>query len=410
MNKNKAISLCIRVVAVSGALAALVWQNPPARAAAPLFFQSAPIVPVPNMVAYWPLDTAPANVTPDLSGNGNDGTLMGGAVIDNANHAAVPAGNPASVGLTATSGQLVAAPDSPSLSLTGSLTLSAWIRPTAAPGGTQKGIIEKWDWSGTYAFAGYMMRLDSANYLSFAVCGAAGNTGISTAPRAVSTSVWTHVAATYDSASGAMTMYVGGNPDPTTGTSTTGPPTDGTSELHLGDDYGGNLFAGNIDEARIYDRVLTQAEIGILMNGQPAPTGLVAAGAAGQIDLTWNPAAGAATYSLLRGTASGTYTTVVNGITGTSYSDTTVTPGTPYFYVVVAVSVMVSPYSNESSATAAPAGPPPPPPVPLGPGTKDKGHCGCATAFAGDFPLGRAAAALLGALLFAMPRRRRIRG
>jgi hypothetical protein len=361
------------------------------------------------MAAYWPLDVAPGSLTPDLSGNGNTGTLMSGVAIDSVNRALVPTGNPASLSLTGTSG-LVAVPDSPSLSLTGSLTLAAWIRPTAAPGGVQRGIIEKWD-NGAPALAGYFLRLDAANNLSFLVCGAAGNTGISTAPRAVSSGGgWTHVAATFDSSTNAMIMYVGGNPDPTTGVNATGLPTNGTSELHIGADYGANRFAGNIDEARIYNRALTQPEIGILMNGQPPATGLFAAGAAGQINLTWTAAAGATSYSVLRGTATGTYTTVFNGINATTYSDVTVTPGTPYFYVVVAVSVMTSVYSNESSATAAPAGPPPPPPVPRTVKTPDHGRCGCSTIFAGNLPLGTAGAALLAAALLALPRRRRARG
>jgi hypothetical protein len=389
MTMTKAIRLCFRVVAVSGTLLALVSQNSSARAAAPLFFQAAPIVPVPNMAAYWPLDVAPLNVTPDLSGNANDGTLTGGAVIDAVNHAAVPAGNLGSVGLTATSGQLVSVPDSPSLSLTGSFTLAAWIRPTAAPGGVQRGIIEKWDGAGT---AGYFMRLDSANNLSFSVCGATSSTGISTAPRAIPTSAWTHVAATYDSTSGAMTMYVGGNPDPTTGNAVTGPPTDGISALHLGDDYGGNLFAGNIDEARIYNRVLSQPEIAILINDQPTPTALVATGGAGQISLTWTAAANNPTYSVLRGSSSGTYTTVFNGITGTTFIDNTVTGGTPYYYVVVAVSVMTSAPSNEQSATS--TGGAPPASGTLSGGHGDMNLCSSGTAQVDSLPFGLLAALL----------------
>ncbi|MBI3857464.1 MAG: LamG domain-containing protein [Planctomycetes bacterium] len=388
------------------AAAALLSQAPPARSA-PLFQAALPVVPVPNMVAYWPLDAAVASVTSDLSGNANNGTLQPGALIDAVNKAAVPPGNPASLAITGASNQIVIVPDSASLSFTGSFTLAAWIRPTAAPGGTQRGIIEKWDWSGTYAQNGYMMRLDASNYLSFAVCGATGNIGISTAPRTVSSAGgWTHVAGTYDSTSGNMIMYVGGAADPTTGNAAGASPANGISELHLGGDYGSNRFAGNIDEARIYTRALTQPEIMILINGQPAPTGLVAAGQPGQINLTWTAAAGATTYSLLRGTASGTYTTVVNGIAGTTYNDTTATPGTPYFYVVVAVSVMTSNPSNQSSATAAPAGPPPPPPPPrtqqVGNG---KGMCGCSTVTPAAMPWGTLGALLAAAMFLALPRR-----
>src|SRR6185295_9152574 len=148
------------------------------------------------------------------------------------------------------------------------------------------GIIEKWDYT-TAAINGYMMRLNSANYLSFAVCGPANNTGISTAPRAITTNTWTHVACTYDSLTQAMTMYVNGVADPTTGSNVTGAPTDGVSDLHIGADYGANNFGGNIDEARIYSRSLSQPEVDVLrtMVQPPATSPLILGG--NQVDLSW---------------------------------------------------------------------------------------------------------------------------
>lgn len=400
MNITKAFSFVLRAAALGGALAALVS---PARSAA--FQASQPPVPVPNLVGYWPLDTQTGGVTPDQSGTSpaNNGTLTGAAAISTANFAPAPPGNTASLAIAGTANDIVIVPDSNSLSVTGSFTLAAWIRPTLAPGGNQKGIIEKWDWSGSYAQNGYMMRLDSVNNLSFAVCGPTGNMGISTAPRAVpSAGAWTHVAATFDSATGNMVMYVGGNPDPTTGNAAGGTPANGGAELHIGADYGANRFGGNIDEARVYTRALTQAEIGILMTGQNAPTGLVAAGQPGQIGLIWTAPTGPAptSYSLLRGTSPGNYTTIINNIATTSYNDTSAIPGTTYYYAVVAVSVMASANSNESSASATIAGPPPPPPAPrTGQVGGEDNPCGCgmASPISGwGVPVAALAAALLG--------------
>jgi hypothetical protein len=82
-----------------------------------------------------------------------------------------------------------------------------------------------------------------------------------------------------------------------------------------------------------------------------------------QVSLSWTAAAGASTYNVKRTTTSGiNYTLVKSGLTATSFTDTTVSNGTTYFYVVSAQNAAgESPNSNEVSAT--PTNVPPPPPV-----------------------------------------------
>jgi hypothetical protein len=75
-------------------------------------------------------------------------------------------------------------------------------------------------------------------------------------------------------------------------------------------------------------------------NGAPyAVTGVVAAGGAGKVSLSWNAVAGATSYSLYRTAKSGSEPAApsVTGITGTSYTDTGLNDGTTYYYRVVAV-------------------------------------------------------------------------
>src|SRR5262249_50530997 len=152
--------------AVSAFLAGMASHAPPLRSAA---FQASTAFPkVPNLVGYWPMDSASGGTVRDMSGTSpaNDGTLMGAAAIDSANKAAVPAGNPASVA-TSASNDIGSVPDSPSLSVTGSITVAAWIRPTVAPvvppaTGSQHGIMEKWDYT-TTAVNGYFLRLSPKN-------------------------------------------------------------------------------------------------------------------------------------------------------------------------------------------------------------------------------------------------------
>ena len=70
----------------------------------------------------------------------------------------------------------------------------------------------------------------------------------------------------------------------------------------------------------------------------PAPTGLAANPANSEIDLTWNPSAGATSYSVYRGTAPGAEGATPIGTTTTdSFTDTGLTNGTGYYYTVAAV-------------------------------------------------------------------------
>ncbi|MCZ8520327.1 MULTISPECIES: endo-1,4-beta-xylanase [Paenibacillus] len=70
----------------------------------------------------------------------------------------------------------------------------------------------------------------------------------------------------------------------------------------------------------------------------PAPAGLTASAGNAQASLSWSASAGAASYTVKRAaTSGGPYTTVAAGVTGTSYTDTGLTNGTTYYYVVTAV-------------------------------------------------------------------------
>jgi hypothetical protein len=91
-----------------------------------------------------------------------------------------------------------------------------------------------------------------------------------------------------------------------------------------------------------------------------APKSLSAAGSSGQVSLTWNPPehlGGSPTtaYDLYRSTTPGSFgTTPIASLSGTTlaYTDSSVTNGTTYYYVVEAVNALGhSPNSNTASAT-----------------------------------------------------------
>lgn len=87
---------------------------------------------------------------------------------------------------------------------------------------------------------------------------------------------------------------------------------------------------------------------------QPAaPSGLTAVPGTGQVVLNWTAVPNTSSYTVQRSTTSGgPYTTVASGLTGATYTDTTVSNGMSYYYVVLAVnSVGQSTDSAEAHAT-----------------------------------------------------------
>jgi hypothetical protein len=73
----------------------------------------------------------------------------------------------------------------------------------------------------------------------------------------------------------------------------------------------------------------------------PAPTGLATSAGSKAVTLNWNAAPGAKGYHVKRATvAGGPYTTIVTGVTSTGYTDTGLTNGTTYTYVVSAVNAI----------------------------------------------------------------------
>lgn len=72
-----------------------------------------------------------------------------------------------------------------------------------------------------------------------------------------------------------------------------------------------------------------------------SPTGLNAAAGNAQAALSWNAAAGASSYNVKRAaTSGGSYTIIATGLTATSYTNTNLTNGTTYYYVVSAVNAV----------------------------------------------------------------------
>ena len=94
-----------------------------------------------------------------------------------------------------------------------------------------------------------------------------------------------------------------------------------------------------------------------------APTGLTATPGNTQVALSWTASAGATSYNVKRATVSGGPYTIIAGSNSTSYTDTGLTNGTTYYYVVTAVN-SIGESGNSSQVSATPQAVPTPTPTP----------------------------------------------
>lgn len=293
---------------------------------------------VANLAAYWPLDESSGTSAADASGNGHTGYYSGG-VSSSTTVAPLPvAGNLRSAQFDGTTGTIDVT-NTAGLAFTGPFTLSAWVRPTSTPD-HQMGIIEFFDDPGTGFINGYFLRLGkvgnpaTGHYLKLNVGDGTAQPEAAQPGVALPLNQWTHVAGVFNGST--IEIFKNGS---SVGSALASSVTASTSTLAIG---GGtpNVFAGQIDEARIYNRDLSSTEIGVLFNGQPAPTNLIATPGPAQITLSWTAAAGAASYNIYRSTGGGF--TFIGNTASTSYLDTGVANPTTYSYQVTALSVLES--------------------------------------------------------------------
>ena len=146
--------------------------------------------------------------------------------------------------------------DAPSLDLTTGMTLEAWIFPTISNG--VRDIIIK-EGSGVDVYNLYA-RNGGGRPESNVFVGGTNRTAEGTA---LANNVWTHVAGTYDGST--LRLFINGAQVASTGFS--GSIATSAGPLRIGgNSIWGEFFQGRIDEIRIYNRALTQAEIQADMN------------------------------------------------------------------------------------------------------------------------------------------------
>ena len=327
---------------------------------------AAPPTP-PGLVGAWAFDEGAGTTTADASGRGNAGTVVGASWTTQGRY-----GNALSFN---GSSSMIRVADSASLDLTTAMTLSAWIRPTASQGGWRTILQRETD-------AYFLNASNDTGPLRPSGGGTLGwTTQILSGPTASPVDAWTHVALTYDNAT--LKLFVNGTQVASRTTIGAIQATDSPLWIGGNNPYG-EFFQGLIDEVRVYDRGLTQADIQADMNvgivptagdtsPPSAPTGLNAtANGSGRIDLNWTASTDNVSVSGYRVErcqgANCTNFAQVATPTATSYSDTGLSASSTYRYRVRASDQAgnLSTYSSIATATTPAVSDTSPPSAPTG--------------------------------------------
>jgi fibronectin type 3 domain-containing protein len=293
--------------------------------------------------AFLRFDEQSGSFAGDATGNGWNGTLNGGTtwVAGKINNAVSFSGS--SNYATLPNGVMAGVTD---------FTISAWVKLNTANN------TRIFDFgTGTSGYMELCPKNSSNGYMRYEIVSGGTVQQINTT-YAFPTGVWTHVAITQSGSTG--TLYINGASVGTNTGLTLKPANLGTTTLnYIGKSQWNDPYLnGSVDEFQIYGRALSASEIGSLANSLAAPTGLTATAGYSQVDCAWNTVAGATSYNLKRAYLSGGPYTTLATLTGTTYTDTTTVPESPYYYVVTAVSGPVE-SANSTQATVTPLRPAP---------------------------------------------------
>lgn len=216
-----------------------------------------------GLVGYWKFDE-PGGPTRDSSGCGNHTSYT-----NNPAHTSeapkLRFENRGALTVDPNRNQWVSVAHRPSLSLTGSFSLSVWIRPAESDRGSLQGIIEKHVWNGDVVQDGTFLRLDRAGNVAFGVASRSGGAKVAWAFQPVSPKTWSHVAAVYDVQSRTARTYLNGRC--LTVEFSVQPAGITELPLQIGAYFGQHHFDGDIDEIRVYNRALSEEEVKALAEG-----------------------------------------------------------------------------------------------------------------------------------------------
>jgi hypothetical protein len=211
-----------------------------------------------GLVGYWKMDETSWNGTTneavDSSGNANHGTRVGDATT--------ATGKFGNGGTFDGTGDYVTVADATSLKPT-NLTVSAWVYSNS---NSQWNTVLMKTTSSSWN-DGYGLYLDGSNNLTFFINHYSNNV----AAVSLTANTWTHIVGTYDGAN--IRIYKNGNLSATTAYTTAISHSSGALQIGRSPTVPVSTWNGKIDEARIYNRTLSPAEVQQLYNFAPGPVG-----------------------------------------------------------------------------------------------------------------------------------------
>ncbi len=224
-----------------------------------------------GLVGYWKLDEGSGTSVADSSGNGNTGTVGAGAALTTGGYyngaASFPGG----------SNNYVSLPDTAALDFAGSWTLSAWVNNSNLPGSAGNAFIINRD--NNVSKTAYVLEIDHHQgcpaagqswRVSFQDSG--GTQHMACYAATINTGTWYHVVGVWDASAFNLMIYVNGTLDVTQNTGASVPVITSGSGLRVGSDGGGtSRWNGVLDDVRLYNRVLSAAEITTLYNWHVSP-------------------------------------------------------------------------------------------------------------------------------------------
>ncbi|MCP4610219.1 MAG: hypothetical protein GY845_16035 [Planctomycetes bacterium] len=222
-----------------------------------------------DLVGHWTLDDGSGTTAIDISGNGNDGTLMDNPDLEN------PAWIPGirggamefyGTGAALTGGDHFDCGSDASLNISGPTSMALWIRPglddpegqgleTAPMCKADMGASPSWSYQVRYGWGG------PEPYMAFT---------FNTTPRAwafvgknLELGEWAHIACSFDGET--LKCYLNGEQ---TDETPMGPITISPASVLIGSDGWGCDWNGAIDDVRIYDHALSENELLSAMEGE----------------------------------------------------------------------------------------------------------------------------------------------
>ncbi|HEY0968373.1 MAG TPA: LamG-like jellyroll fold domain-containing protein [Opitutaceae bacterium] len=210
-------------------------------------------------VGHWKLDENAGTTAADASGSGNTGTL--GTSPTNPAWATGRIGTALDFDGT---DDVVNAGSGSSLDNLSAVTVTAWIRADSLGGGSKGRVVTKA--SGIGPTAGWHLHVTGTNQLQFRADYATTDLDRVSANNTISLGAWRHVVATWTGSATATNVKIYVDGVETAYASTTNGAgaraNDATSNLYLGNESGGTrTFDGLLDDVRVYNRVLSAAEI-----------------------------------------------------------------------------------------------------------------------------------------------------